>query len=723
MKFLTTKPRVVITLLMLLVTGLTFALQSYNVGFYGWRHGWTSSHSLSIIRRAVPENRFVGYSLAFIDEDGEPLYEYFDRYPVFFSAGMNAILSLVDDLPTQIYLSRQVMNAILLATMFMGYRLVRLYVANRYLALGITVLSFSSYYFLYYKDMPDFHPPVIPGFLALFYSIARYKLYGERWQVYAVAVAAVLLAFGYTILFALAMWFVIDLLRLLSGRGESVTRPGNTAEGRLGGSPLPDDDIAGGGRGMASPLPERFVNVLRLDALWILVIGVGLSAGAIFYNVSAEAAIRGVPLAETSVVDSILRRIPFLETAVDDNARSQVATTGLSGWAQFFVVEFERVVKWTLPLKTGGDTGVRFVPGETEELPVNWWLVALGVPMAAATVWWITRQRGALRDVALITVLGPLVFLFSMINLTSVHDFVTMFALPVTLVVWMALLSWAGRYRMATGVIVVAAIGLYAGSSVMVRSVQQSELPGGAPYTYDFDRMRTAIDGEWNTVYLDYRRHNAECVVRNWQCYALGYYLGNNYLTHYPQHGHYVLSPRPYYATETFVAPGETFAVGTALNPENEIAYLMNMETAEPRTAPEDMTPLTRYGDDLRLHTWELRGDVTLPACGMVTVETWWWAAHQPEDALNMQIVMVDTNGERVTDANAPLGAVATSLWETGRFTVDVRPLLVPCDTPPGEYPLVMGVYDPETLEPVPVVDENGNPTENQMYLTTLFVQ
>lgn len=698
------KSRAGVALLMLLVAGVTFALQSYNVGFWGWRHGWTSSHSLSIIRRAVPENRFVGYALAFRDENGDPTYEYFDRYPVFFSAGMNALLAPIDDLPTQIYASRQVMNALLLLTMFVGYRLVRLYVPNRYLALAISVLAFSSYYYLYYKDMPDFHPPVVLSFLALAYSIARYRLHGERVQVYVVALAAVMLAFGYTILFALAVWLALEIVRVFLA---PTPEPDGTVEGRLN---------------------ATLHNIRRLDALWIFILGVLLSAGAIAYNVSAEAAIRGVPLAETSVVDSILRRIPFLETAVDANAREQVATTGITGWAQFFVVEFERVVKWSLPLKAGGDTGVRFVPGETSLDVVNLWLVALGVPLALITARFIARQRGALRDVAIITAVSPLVFLFSMINLTSVHDFVTMFAAPTALIMWTALLGWAGRSRVLVGVLVVASIGLYSASNYWVRAVQQSELPDGAPFTYDFDRILTALaaDGdEWDTIYLDYRRHNAECIIRNWQCYALGYYLGDNFLTHYPQHANFVLSPRPYYATDTFITPGDSTQLAAfPANPENEVVYLMDMAAAQPRTTPTlDEPPIASFNGALTMQSWSLHGDVRVPRCGRVFVESWWIANAQQSEALNMQVVMVDAANERVTDFNAPLGAVATSLWEVGKFTADVRPITVPCDTPPGEYPLVLGVYNPADLAPVPTVDENGDPTANQLYLTTLFVE
>ncbi len=686
------RTRLLIALLLLLVAGVTFALQSYNVGFWGERHGWTSSHSLSIIRRAMPENRFVGYSLAFREQDGSVTYEYFDRYPVFFSAGMNAALSLVDDLPTQIYLSRQIMNGVLLLTMIVGYRLVRLYVENRFLALGITVLSFSSYYLLYYKDMPDFHPPVVLGFLALAYSVARYKLHGEQLQVYMVSAAAVMLAFGYSILFALAVWLAVDAVNVLR------EREGAGWLGLLG-------------------------RLLRLDALWALALGVLLSAGAIAYNVSAEAAIRGVPLAETSVVDSILRRIPFLETAVDSNARAQAATTGVVGWVQFFIVEFERVIKWSLPLQVGGPTGARFVPGQ-DDMQVRWWIIYLGVPMTVTTLWWVQQQRGPHRDVATITALSPLVFLFSMINLTSVHDFVTMYGMGFTLIMWTALLGWARARRWLVAVIVVAALLLYTASSWQVRATQQAELVYGAPYTYDFDRMRTAISGEDNTIYLDFRRHNAECVIRNWQCYALGYLLGNNYLSHYPDGADYVLSPRPYYATQTFLSPGEAFRLAWApTHPDNEVLYLLDMATAAPRTAPDANEITVRFGDDLTLQNWSIHGSVNLRPCERVTIESGWRAEADPKLNYNMQVVMVDGDGGRVTDFNAPLGAVATSLWEPNRYTVDARPIHVPCDTPPGEYPLVMGVYNPDTLEPAPVTGAEGAPLGNQLYLTTLFVE
>ncbi len=671
--------------LMLLVAGLTVALQSYNVSFWGMRHGWTSSHSLAIIERSTPQNGFVGYAQAFRMEDGSITYDYFDRYPPFFSAAMNAALSPFDDLPTQIYVARQIMNGILLLAMFTGYRLVRLFVPNRYLALAVTVLSFSSYYVLYYKDMPDFHPPVVLGFLLTSYSIARYKLHDKRTQVYIVPLLCVMLAFGYSVLFALALWALIDGVHRLA---------------------------------------QRRFDLWNVDAVRVLALGVLLSAGTIAYNVNMEARTRGVPVTETSVVDSILRRIPFLADAVvETSAPSAASAAGLVGWAEFFLVQLERIVWWSLPLKVGDATGIGFTPGSSP-LDVSWAFIALGVGMLALVGVFAARQDAHRRDIVLITAFGPLLFLFAMMNLTAIHDFVTMFAAGFTLMLWTAALRPAIRSRLLVGVLVVGNIGLYAGSSAWVRAVQQAEITEGASFTYDFERMQPHINGENNTILLDYRRHNPECIIRNWQCFALGYYLGDNYLTEYPEFADYVLSPRPYYATQTFAAPGTDLSLITApTNPENERVYLLDMADTQPRTAPTTDANAHQFGEYLQLYDWRLlNDDVRVQPCARIFVESWWRVEQLPDVNYSLQAVLVDGDGNPVADANTPLGAVPTSIWEAGQFTADVRSIAVPCDTLPGEYPLILGVYNPDTLEPLPVTDTDGNGVGNQLYLTTIIV-
>ena len=53
-------------------------------------------------------------------------------------------------------------------------------------------------------------------------------------------------------------------------------------------------------------------------------------------------------------------------------------------------------------------------------------------------------------------------------------------------------------------------------------------------------------------------------------------------------------------------------------------------------------------------------------------------------------------------------GSRPTSTWQVGETIDDRYGLLVPLNTPPGEYTLEVGMYDPATLARVPVFDANG---------------
>lgn len=79
---------------------------------------------MAIMSRATPENLFVGYARAFRSADGVIGYHYFDCYPFFFSAFVGTLINLFDALPTQVFVARQVMNAICVATLLFAYLLI-----------------------------------------------------------------------------------------------------------------------------------------------------------------------------------------------------------------------------------------------------------------------------------------------------------------------------------------------------------------------------------------------------------------------------------------------------------------------------------------------------------------------------------------------------------------------------------------------------------------------
>ncbi len=683
-----------IPVLFLLVSGIVFALQSDNVGFWSPGHGWTSIHGLALATHATAETGFVGYSQAFRLDDGSIAYHYFDRYPFFTSAAANLLLRVTDDLPTEIMLFRHAMNVIFLLTMVAAYRLVRLFIDNRYLAFAVTVFAFSSFRVMNYKDMIHYDQPALLLMLILTYAIARYRqgMWG-KWAVFGVALAAVSVGRGYASFFPLGVWALLEVIDALFGSGR------------------------------ANPARSRVLNAVRHPSIWITVVAVLWAGAWLSYNVYTEARVREITLVETSVIDSAFRRLPFVGNSVAGEAQFHSSDKGLPAWREFASVQTERVVLWVLPLRLGGDMHWRFVPLE-DRFEVNVPRLLTGIALFGVALAFVARTRPPLRIPAGVLAFGGVLWVYVMINLSTKHDYVTMYSLGLSLVVYTALFGWARRYPVVIGALLVLSVGLFAASANMARAAMTEEITFARQYTHDFNRIRPTINGSKNTVYLDYDFHKPYCIIDNDICFGLGYYLDDNFLTEYPDQGNYVLSPRPFYADERFVAPGATVNIVTRpTTPENDVVYLLDKSAGQTRTLPEAPEPMVHYGERIRLQSWTLDGDVTLSACTTVYVESWWYADETPSANYNMQVVMVNDVGEAVVDANAPLGRAPTSLWEPGTFVGDVRPITVPCDTPPGEYPLIMGGYHPDTLEPLPVTGTDGTPLGNQFYLTTLFVQ
>lgn len=123
--------------IILLVVVITFVTQNRIVGFEPGHHGWVSSHGLAIMSKANSDNQFVGYTMSFKDDENKEQYYYFDRYPVFFSAFFNIILSLSNNLATKVYVARQAMNFIFLSTLIMAFMLVNKLIADKHLALSV----------------------------------------------------------------------------------------------------------------------------------------------------------------------------------------------------------------------------------------------------------------------------------------------------------------------------------------------------------------------------------------------------------------------------------------------------------------------------------------------------------------------------------------------------------------------------------------------------------
>lgn len=134
-------------------------------------------------------------------------------------------------------------------------------------------------------------------------------------------------------------------------------------------------------------------------------------------------------------------------------------------------------------------------------------------------------------------------------------------------------------------------------------------------------------------------------------------------------------------------------------------------------------TPLYYFGEMISLQSWALQDSVEVEACQEVRLLSQWSAQAPPPEIYSMTLVLTDEQGVGVARQDGNPSAVLTRQWQPGWIYEDERTLIIPCEIEPGAYPLLIGLYDFETLEALPVTTTDGALLGDQLYLTTLNVQ
>jgi hypothetical protein len=118
------------------------------------------------------------------------------------------------------------------------------------------------------------------------------------------------------------------------------------------------------------------------------------------------------------------------------------------------------------------------------------------------------------------------------------------------------------------------------------------------------------------------------------------------------------------------------------------------------------------FGSQAKLQSYELQ---TLPSQtrGMLLL-TLYWQAQKPIDTdLKVFAHMVDSDGHIIAqrDSQPASGRRPTTTWAPGETITDRLGLLLPPEDqrPPAGYHLLVGMYDPNTLERLPLLDSSGN--------------
>jgi hypothetical protein len=436
----------ILPLLLLAAIGV-FVVRSQNhvVGFEpGYdglqpgHHGWVSSHTLAIISHATPENRFVGYATASLNAAGQIDYDYFDRYPVFFSVAMHYLLALTPKLSTQFYFAKQIMNAIYMATMLAAYLLLYVICQRRLAALTATILSMSSGYLLFYKDMVHYDQPALLGMLLLMLAIALAKFNGPRWIVYPATIVAVSLGRGYASFSVLLVWLVVDAVRQWRASQHS-------------------------------SIGAHLAEVLRLDASRASLIGAGWGSLCLGYNVAVEASTRGLQPGQTSIIQSALNRLSL-------NPAFDASYPTVLNLRQFLSDQLIRIIRWSFPLWN-----------YHAPLLIN---LAILLAMLAITFRYWLRLEPAKQDVLLILLIPGFPWLLAMRNLSAFHDYTAMYYLGLALAFYLALFSQLHLPTRPGLMLLAIVVDIFLFRNLAIQDLHQDI---GQPYsTYTYDMITIA---------------------------------------------------------------------------------------------------------------------------------------------------------------------------------------------------------------------------------------
>jgi hypothetical protein len=128
-------------------------------------------------------------------------------------------------------------------------------------------------------------------------------------------------------------------------------------------------------------------------------------------------------------------------------------------------------------------------------------------------------------------------------------------------------------------------------------------------------------------------------------------------------------------------------------------------------------------GDAIIFKGFDLGADTVSP--GDTLDLTLYWAALRETDANYIVFAhLEDGEGTLVAQLDGPPGDALhrTYDWWPGYFDWDEWPLAIPAETPPGSYTLLIGMYDADTLQRLPAVNEDGTPLGDHIVLGEISV-
>jgi len=129
-------------------------------------------------------------------------------------------------------------------------------------------------------------------------------------------------------------------------------------------------------------------------------------------------------------------------------------------------------------------------------------------------------------------------------------------------------------------------------------------------------------------------------------------------------------------------------------------------------------------GDKVELLGYAL--DATeLKAGGMLSLTLYWKALAEIDTSYTVFIHLLDAEdkiwGQR--DSVPGNGALPTTGWLPGEIIVDQYEVPIQPDASPGQYGIEIGMYQAETGERLPIINQRGQVVDNRVLLEEVTVQ
>jgi hypothetical protein len=129
------------------------------------------------------------------------------------------------------------------------------------------------------------------------------------------------------------------------------------------------------------------------------------------------------------------------------------------------------------------------------------------------------------------------------------------------------------------------------------------------------------------------------------------------------------------------------------------------------------------FDDKITLLGYDLSSSA-IRAGETLRLDLYWKAQRRLDISYGVQARLVDSAlNVYAQQDNAHPGSYPTSWWEEGKYMKDTHRITVPESTPPGQYLLQVGLYDPSTLQPLPVLSTAGGEAGETVTLQPLSVE